>query len=294
MNRQRKLGTVLLTGCLALGLASLALASDDYDRLKKDIRVMIGIIKSAFDTDEECPRCRVSIDGHYLADQGIVFNISPHSTRSSMFAFSTDNDFEFHANGIVAALPDVVTDIFSDVEISIDNGEYATIINDANWSEVSEEVREQLREARIQMRELDREMRELKIESLHAVDEELQEIEARERELETQMRELSEHKDSLSDNVSMMVKKRKEERDARIAKREARRLEQFGKMEKIVLDTFCDYSQTMRNLPRGERVSIILKQDKGESKIYVMQKADVDNCDSETTDLRQHALSYAF
>ncbi len=284
---------------MTLGITSYAIAAADYERLKKDINVMMSIVRSAFETAEDCDQCSVSITGHYLADQGVVFDVSA-KTNQRFFAIDAYNDLEIHTEGLATAIPEFVSEILADVEISLEgsssNGEFttATIISDGNWADLSEEVRESLREARIEMRELSREMRELQIEAIHAQeDAERKEIEVREKALASEMASLTARKDTLTEDVTVMIRKRQEERDARIARRNEERQARFSKIEKVVLDSFCDYSRTIRSLPKGERISIIMKQEDA-SKIYVLEQDDIENCDSAETDLRKHALSYAF
>ena len=49
MNKQTTIAILIIAGLASLGLTSVATASDNYDRLKKDIKVMVGIIRSAFE-----------------------------------------------------------------------------------------------------------------------------------------------------------------------------------------------------------------------------------------------------
>ena len=71
----------------ASGIAAYALAAPDYDRIRKDINIMIGVVKSSFENSPKCRSCNVRVTGHYLADQGVVFNVDP--TSGHHYAFRT-------------------------------------------------------------------------------------------------------------------------------------------------------------------------------------------------------------
>ena len=65
-------------------------------------------------------------------------------------------------------------------------------------------------------------------------------------------------------------------------------------METVVLNTFCDYSSTIRSLPKGERISVIVKKNEDSSNVYVFEQSGLEGCDSADGNVREHALSYAF
>ena len=90
--RRNNLVLNIATVVVATSLAAYSFADTDYGRVKKDINVMIGIVKSSFEDDDSCRNCRVRITGHYLADQGVVFNVNlnngqaiPESHRGRLY-----------------------------------------------------------------------------------------------------------------------------------------------------------------------------------------------------------------
>ena len=95
----------------ALGVTAHSVAEPNYGRIKKDINVMIGIVKSAFENDSPCDSCRVNISGHYLADQGVVFNVDP-GTRYLHYA----SDVSAVVVDGITDIPDMVKGILSEVE----------------------------------------------------------------------------------------------------------------------------------------------------------------------------------
>jgi hypothetical protein len=295
--RKHNLLPKLLAVVTVSSIALHSFAAPDYERMRKDINIMIGIVKSAFENDEDCNSCQVQITGHYLADQGVVFNVTPAS-RGYAYAFKT-NDFEENvevfAEGM-AAIPLVVEDILASVEMGLANDSFSaiTIDTDGDWSEQSRIARQALREARAELREANRELREIEIEAIHAEQEELNELEAREAEVLQEMERLASQEEKIQEDIASQVEAKRNEIEKKRAKRMEAKRQQFEDMETLVLNTFCDYSSTMRSLPRNERVSVIVSKGEDQSNIYVFEQSELADCDSSKTDVRDHALSYAF
>lgn len=295
--RKHNLLPKLLAVVTVSSIALHSFAEPDYERMRKDINIMIGIVKSAFENDEDCNSCQVQITGHYLADQGVVFNVTPAS-RGYAYAFKT-NDFEENvevfAEGM-AAIPLVVEDILASVEMGLANDSFSaiTIDTDGDWSEQSRIARQALREARAELREANRELREIEIEAIHAEQEELNELEAREAEVLQEMERLASQEEKIQEDIASQVEAKRNEIEKKRAKRMEAKRQQFEDMETLVLNTFCDYSSTMRSLPRNERVSVIVSKGEDQSNIYVFEQSELADCDSSKTDVRDHALSYAF
>ena len=281
----------------ASSIAFHSFAAPDYDRMRKDINIMIGIVKSAFENQEDCRSCQVQITGHYLADQGVVFNVTPAS-RGYAYAFKSDDfeeNVEVFAEGM-AAIPIFVEDILASVEAGLANEDLSgfTISTEGDWSEQSRIARQALREARAELREANRELREIEIEAIHAEEDELNELERREAEVLREMERISSQENEIeSDIARQMEAKRVEIEKKRVKRLEAKR-QHFEEMETLVLNTFCDYSSTMRSLPRNERVSVIVSKDNDQSNIYVFEQSELADCDSSKNNVRDHALSYAF
>jgi len=295
--RNRNLLLNLAAVVTASSIALHSFAAPDYERMRKDINIMIGIVKSAFENDEDCHACQVQITGHYLADQGVVFNVTPAS-RGYAYAFKTsdfEENVEVFAEGM-AAIPLVVEDILASVEMGLANDSFSgiTIDTDGDWSEQSRIARQALREARAELREANRELREIEIEAIHAEEEELNELEAREAEVIREMERLSSQEEKIQQDIASQVEAKRSEIEKKRAKRMEAKRQQFEDMETLVLNTFCDYSSTMRSLPRNERVSVIVSKGEDQSNIYVFEQSELADCDSSKTDVRDHALSYAF
>lgn len=290
---RKKLITGLAAVITATTMTAYTFAAPDYDRIKKDINIMIGIVKSSLQDNKDCRRCGVKISGHYLADQGVVFNVNASGGFS--YNFKTFSDIEVPEAPSVIAINGLVEEIMEDVEISFGSGDgHSWEFHTEDFLSENREVQRELREARREMRELSREIRELELEAIHAEADELKRLEEREQELKAEFATAEAEHDRISERLNRYAEERTKEREAKRAEKLAARQQQFKQMEDIVLASFCDYSSTIRNLPKGEKVSIIFSKGDDESNVYVFEQAKLENCDSRKADVRQHALTYAF
>ena len=291
-NRLEKVARLALTATLATGIAAYAIAEPDYHQIKKDINVMIGIVKSSFNHNPDCDDCRIRISGHYLADQGVVFDVSPASGYAR-FAFKGD---DFVTEDLIAPLPPMVEEIIADVRMNFadDFTAWEFYSGDESMADMTREARHQLRESRQQLREISREMREIEIESIHAESEEQRELEERRAELEARMAEAERQHAEVEKTLHAHAEKKRQAEQEKLAKRQEKVEQRFKAMESTVLNTFCDYSGSMRNIPRGEKVSIIVRRSDETSNVYVFSQDTLEDCDSRKTNVREHALSYAF
>ena len=292
MNITKTIGIAAIIA--ASGVTAYSVAAPDYERIKKDINVMIGIVKSSFNNNDDCHQCKVKITGHYLADQGVVFNVDP----SNQYHYS----YEHYDDGVtkrVFAIPGMVEEIIEDVQIRIgdgdfDNWDFHMENNWGDWNDTDREAREEMRAARHEIRELAREIRELEMERIHASGDELSDIEARKLELEEEIARRESRHEKIVADMNSHSDKRRAERESRRARMMDEQRERFEQMESVVLDAFCDYSSTMRNLPNNEKVSIVVKKSGNDANIYVFEQKKLADCDSSKDNVRQHALSYAF
>jgi len=113
-------------------------------------------------------------------------------------------------------------------------------------------------------------------------------------EIEERIRETEKRREDAARKFESLVEKRTKDKEAKRAKEMQERELQFEKMETIVLNTFCDYSRSMRSLPRDERLSVIISKDNKESNVYVFRQSELDSCDSGKTEIRKNAVSYVF
>jgi hypothetical protein len=255
---------------------------------------MVGIVKTAFQDNEDCERCKVRVSGHYLADQGVVFNVEP---ASGIYQFVYDDDIEVVTHEFVTGIPGMVSDILEEVSVNLDDTEHTWEWHYDNGETLkgpSRESREALRESRRAMREASRELREVAIEMIHAEEDERAELQKRETEIESRIAELESRQHEVEEEVSKLAENRARVVKARREERREKQDARIKKIENVVLDTFCDYSSTMRSLPRNEKISIIVKQTEDASNVYVFDQDKLASCDSSKGNVRKHALSYVF
>jgi hypothetical protein len=289
--------TALITASSLTAYAFAFAEAANYDRIKKDISVMIGIVHSSFAGEEVCRRCDIKVSGYYLAHQGVVFNVDPDSSMNVAFGgMRFDRDMSVVVEGL-ESIPSFVSDIISGVRVEIGDAEFdgvEFVEGNRAWDSESRETRQELREIRSDLAERSRELREIEIESIHADDSDLKELETEEKQVEGQIADLELQERNIRERLKSVIEKRTSESKARTAKREAERQVKFEQIETMVLNTFCDYGNAMRNLPDGERISVIVKRDEERSNIYVFEQEELKKCDSGDGDVRGSALSYAF
>ena len=162
---------------ILIGLTgSLAYAAADYDRIRKDISVMSQIVRGAFDDDADCRRCKVSVDGSYLAEQGAVFTIVPSPihlriTGSEVGEVSRFQDWDFSDLDDLAEIPAMVSEILAEVDIEIGNGRhYGTRREDGRI--IDRESRGRMRAISRERRHLEEEVRDIEIDLIHSEEDE--------------------------------------------------------------------------------------------------------------------------
>ncbi len=309
-----RLGAVL--GVCTLAVYVTAAAAPDYDRIRKDVNVMVGIIKSSFVENKECDKCRVEIKGLYLADQGVIFEVNP---RTGSFS---DGNRTFVVESI-PEIPELVQDIMTKVQVKLEGIEglddlreleglegleALSALGDSNrfedhawaWStddatgDYGRVARDQLRELRQKQRELEREMREIDIEAIHAEGTQLKELEKREKELASKVTALEGDRDKVQAKLDGYATERRREIEAKAASRKALQQKRNSQIETIVLNTICDYGSTLRNVPSDQRISLVFRNQSDSADIYVLKQSILQGCESGKSDIRNNAMKYVF
>lgn len=307
-----KLTAALLAPAIIVGASTMALAEADYSRIKKDVMVMSGILGNSFDSEQA--RGRISVDGNYLARQGAVFTVRAPRSMNFSLAFSSDDDNVFVYDGYDIAIPaipaipavpavpgisEIAADALADVQREFEaHGIEWTGDQDhyAMRMEIDNETRNAMRELGREMREMEREISEYRISLIHVDDnDEKKEIEQRITEIRNEMSELADKHARLEENLKREREKYEARRAEAKQKAEEARKARIAMVEKHVMQSFCDYGSTLKNLPSDEHVSVIVSrsEDKDDRKIYVFDKNDVVDCRSADA-LAKKATSYMF
>ena len=229
-NYRGKLATHAVTIIAASGIAAYAIAAPDYDRIRKDINVMIGVVKSTLDNSQECRSCNIRVTGHYLADQGVVFNVDPssgyrHALRTGDFA----DEMDVFAEGM-AAIPIFVREILTEVQVNLENEDFSNNLtiyaaDDEDLNISSRQAKQALREAHAGLREAIRELREVEIEAIHASKEELKALKIKESELEKEVSKLESREEEIKGALASQFEKKNAELTRIKAERAEKKLE---------------------------------------------------------------------
>jgi len=309
-----------------------AFAAADYAQIKKDISVMSQIVKGALKADPDCKQCRVSINGKYLAEQGVIFLIKGHSAGYSLIHIDGDNEYSYSytfddqtlrsfeslqglealegleslesLQGLEALkglesleslehLPEMLSEIIASVSSSA--------IPDSQGVEfariiriVDDTTRESLREIRRARRDLIQEIRENEIEMIHIEEADQRQLEASIREMEEQVRALEDQQRVIAKEAQLSRQEYQKKRDEQRHKKFVVRQAQRELMQRKVLAAFCDYGTTLRSLPPGEKVTLIFENSSEEDTIMVFDRNEVTTCDRGKEDLKKQAITYNF
>lgn len=294
---------LILLICLT---SNYSFAATDYNRMRKDISVMSQIIRGAFDDEADCRRCRVKVEGSYLAEQGAIFTITPSQIHFRIGAGGSDrwegfDNWEFTSMDDLAEIPAMVTEILAEIDIDLGGGRrYGTRGGDERI--IDRESRGRMRALSREKRHLEEEMRDIEIGLIHAEDEEREEQEERLAEIGRRVESLQEKRQKLDELLEQRrsdQKKRRLEEQDKVASRVLQRLLEF---ENLILATFCDYGTNLKSVPEDEHVTVILQntarsQSSPRSKIYVFKKKDLVACQGDSiasNELKQRAIVYNF
>lgn len=302
--------SITTLGLICLSVSALA-ADIDYSRIKKDVKVMSQILRSAFEQDDH-RRPGLDVEGNYLAKQGAVFTVdAPRLMRGfSINIGDRDNDVLVMRGGDrIVSIPEInvaLNEAMEELEDELDDfevewidepGRYSYRYNIEDRIRLDREARAAMREVSREVREIERQISEHRLELIHEDDEDQraeleQEIDELSQELEAAQEKQAKLESRLEEERRKVEQKRAEIRE----KMQAARDEQIALIEKTVMQSLCDYGSTLKNLPRDEHVSVIMEidSDDADRRIYVFDKNDVTDCRSGTDDLVSKATRYMF
>jgi predicted nuclease with TOPRIM domain len=161
------------------------------------------------------------------------------------------------------------------------------------------ELREEQRELAYNLRDVEREKRDLNYQLARASDERKAEIIKDLKSLEKQESKLNEDKVKITDKTNELVKKQKEEQSKRIE----HRAQYYQQLTVKLTETLCLYGNGLKELPKQEHVSVILKsageQSSGRYKdsILVFTKEDIASCSADkisAAKLMEKSQAYQF
>lgn len=273
--------------------------TEQYSGLHKQLSIMSDIIKSSV-TDKSANQLSKinSIESTYLRGQGVVFTISSAANNSQWgnysFNFSMPEMPTLPEMPAAPIAPEVNQNFHEkfdiDINQTVSHAMESAAVGYERIVEIFEhnrdktrELREEQRELAYNLRDVEREKRDLNYQLARASDERKAEIIKDLKSLEKQESKLNEDKVKITDKTNELVKKQKEEQSKRIE----HRAQYYQQLTVKLTETLCLYGNGLKELPKQEHVSVILKsageQSSGRYKdsILVFTKEDIASCSAD-------------
>jgi hypothetical protein len=301
MNKYKVLSSSIVLPCMLMSTALLAAeqGTEQYSGLHKQLSIMSDIIKSSV-TDKSANQLSKinSIESTYLRGQGVVFTISSAANNSQWgnysFNFSMPELPTLPEMPAAPIAPEVNQDFHEkfdiDINQTVSHAMESAAVGYERIVEIFEhnrdktrELREEQRELAYNLRDVEREKRDLNYQLARASDERKAEIIKDLKSLEKQESKLNEDKVKITDKANDLAKKQKAEQSKRIEHRE----QYYQQLAVKLTETLCLYGNGLKELPKQEHVSVILKsageQSSGRYKdsILVFTKEDIASCSAD-------------
>ena len=317
MNKYKVLSSSIVLPCMLMSTALLAAeqGTEQYSGLHKQLSIMSDIIKSSV-TDKSANQLSKinSIESTYLRGQGVVFTISSAANNSQWgnysFNFSMPEMPTLPEMPAAPIAPEVNQNFHEkfdiDINQTVSHAMESAAVGYERIVEIFEhnrdktrELREEQRELAYNLRDVEREKRDLNYQLARASDERKAEIIKDLKSLEKQESKLNEDKVKITDKANDLAKKQKAEQSKRIE----HRAEYYQQLTVKLTETLCLYGNGLKELPKQEHVSVILKsageQSSGRYKdsILVFTKEDIASCSADkisAAKLMEKSQAYQF
>ena len=275
--------SALFGGIFSIGVAA---QSQPYSQLSKQLDIMNNIFTSSLQADGNKPLKNTKIESLYLAGQGIVFTVnSPKSYSWNRHAYSYSFSDSVASVEPLAPLPPVAP---------VAPKEHASDFEYFNSDELAEQMesayelqREYFRDFRDQQRDLAYELRDLERESKDLAYQLRNVSKAEKIALVEEQKTIEKAKAKIEKaRIALKEKSQKMKKQQQISKAKnlAERKEHYRKLASALVETLCTYGNSLKALPKGEHVSLVLKSagDKVErgyqDKVLVLTKRDITAC----------------
>jgi len=281
-------------GALCTGIVSAGVVAADgqqpYGKLSKQLDIMNNIFASSLQAQGDKSLSSVKIDSLYLAGQGVVFTVKSANSFSwghNGFSFSfSDGGVPIAPTAPVAPIAPIapVAPNGGDVSFSFfnDSDEMAEQIESALelQREYSREFREQQRELAYNLRDVERESRDLAYQLRNVGKEDKNSLLKMQKALTKQKVELEKARVVLAEKSKKMEKQQEINKGKKLAQRK----KHYQKLTTSLVETLCTYGNSLKALPKGEHVSIVLKSagdkvaNSYQDKIFVLTKRNISAC----------------
>lgn len=289
--------------CALAALATVALDNGvDIEKVKKEIRIFEGVIRSSFEPTTRGKDDNLSptgMNGLYLDGQGVLLSIEMgHGAMG--FSYWNGGGLHFSHGDFPEIEPIILDDIEwapSDMEEQFELAHRA--MEDAEFEFDTEgmdgELAGRMRDIAKEKAELMKEMAEIRKKTMAKVRENKDMSEDERQKLEGQAKKVAEKIAASSIQIADRVKKLVEESNQKYAERLAPFINTF-------LDTVCEYGGNLRSLPANEHLTVVFRnadrsQEEPRDLIYVFTKSDLLACRDgklSSRDLREKAKHYSY
>jgi hypothetical protein len=282
-------------------------AEPNFDSMSKQLGIMENIIQSSISPRTERGSSSISsIESTYLKGQGALFTIRS-STGGSHFqelGFSAPMPPKVFLSDSTVKQIEEAAGLNSDVDIEETIAEAMESVEHAYESMYADrghfrDLADEQRDIAYELRDIEREVRDAQYQ--------LKRVEEKEKiKLKEKVKALGEKKNKLNKERNEIAKRsaeyQKKQAEAQ-AKREQKRQVYYNELSSSIADTLCLYGNGLKQLPKGEKVTVILKSG-GErisrqykDKIHVFSKRDINGCATDEINaakLLERSSSYQF
>ncbi|GAB5379225.1 MAG: hypothetical protein Alis3KO_12120 [Aliiglaciecola sp.] len=288
----------LISASIAMLVSSMlcanAMAKTNLVELNNELEIMSNILKTSLKQGDKREGITVrNFEVTYLANQGVVFEVSTSSGRNSFsFEFWDGHDMIVAPKPPVPPLP----------AISGGEGTYLIDIDDSEWSEeveaamehaheAMEQARERLRDLRQEERDYswqrrnnERRLRDIEFQMRNADGERRKELTAEKNELQTEINTLQSQQEEVEKLSKKLAEEQRQKNAEKVALRKKQYAEFLAQFESNVATTLCKYGNGLKALPESENISFVLsrfgsaEQRTRQDRIYVFKNKDVQSC----------------
>ena len=292
--------TLTLSCLLALLPLSGQGAQQDYSQVIKELNIMSNIFAATLELEQEnsrdLPVFSRSPNALYLAGQGMVFTFN---IRSPLFGHNLNSYWQQFGQqfgqDVAQAAQEVVTRVgssFPELDLDFDFEQDLSETPPGAGPEAATEQRQALAQQAEQLREMSRSLRETQ--------RQIQNLQREQRGQQGDAQSIEERIDELEQELEAQGQALEAQRQAYEAQREAYQARQEAQqnahnreLSLQLVSTLCDYGITLRSLPEGEHVSLVLQNfHEDGDQVYVFAQQDLVECSS-AEELLDKAVAYS-
>lgn len=292
--------SLLSVAVLSATFSTAAKTDQDIAKLQREVTIFQRVVSTALKHDTQGQV--QNVEGYYLADQGLVFDVSLRG--KSMF------DWRKHIEGMrdLHGFSEIPSPDFSSLEKQMSelSDNLADVSKEAyqvaleavrQGAEQIREVAEQERETRRELHELERAKQELNY-MLKRQNEKDKELEQHHKDIAKQIAQLEAEKAKLAENKTQLKERLEKDKQKRQAQQQAQQELLRTTVTMSLANSLCDYGNGLRGVSENEHVSFKFSPSYQQEKhILVFKKSDIESCVKgkiNAEKLAKRATQYAF